>query len=194
MFSKQARWPIQRIALSSANHICREDACVHIMSVRVCRVCVSLFQLCEEVDRPSLAEARANAETHGRAAGYDRLPEEVFVHSKYGTPKTEASYGDDIKYWQRRVDRHCSAVDENDDFADGATGWGTVRWEAAPTDLGMHNPKRLPEMLRSRGITPPSELVVSDTVFWSLMGLIPLVSAIAYSYGSKKPKGRRSRR
>jgi hypothetical protein len=146
------------------------------------------------VDKPSLAEARANAELHGRAAGYDRLPEEVFVRSKYGMPKDQASYGDDIKYWQRRVDMHCPSQSENDDFHDNAAGWGAVRWNAAPTDDGMHNPERLPQMLRNRGITPPSELAVPDSMFWALMGVVPLVAVVAYNYGAKKQKGRRGRR
>lgn len=69
-----------------------------------------------------------------------------------------------------------------------------MRWDAAPNDNGIHNPERLPQMLRSRGITPPSELVVSDSVFWTLMGGIPLVAVVAYNYGAKKHKGRRGRR
>jgi hypothetical protein len=150
--------------------------------------------LCEEVDKPSLAEARANAETQGRAAGYDRLPEEVFVRSQYGVPKAQASYGDDIQYWQRRVDTHCSPENENDDYGGGAAGWGTMRWDTAPTDSGMHNPERLPQMLRSRGITPASELGVSDAVFWGLVGAFALLAALAVHHGSQKPKGRRGRR
>lgn len=155
-------------------------------------VCPS--QLCENVDRPSLAEARANVDTYGSAAGYDRSPEEVFVRSKYGAPRTQAFYGDDVKYWQRRVDKHCPPGDESGDYDSEPAGWGTVRWDAAPTETGMHDPERLPQILRSRGITPASDLLVSDSAFWALMGIIPLLCVVAYNYGAKKPKGRRARR
>jgi hypothetical protein len=61
-------------------------------------------EMCEEVDRPSLAEAKENAERYGRAAGFDRSADEIYVRSRYtAEPRKQASFAEDIVYWQRRV-------------------------------------------------------------------------------------------
>ena len=61
-------------------------------------------EMCEEVDRPSLAEAKENAERYGRAAGFDRSSDEIYVRSRYtAEPRKQASFAEDIVYWQRRV-------------------------------------------------------------------------------------------
>ena len=137
-----------------------------------------LNQRCPQVDRPALVEAEAAVLEHGGGAGWDRPPEEIFVQSQFGRHWKTASYADDVAYWSRRVDQHCPPTTPSEN------------WDAAPTEQGLHNPERLPQMLRARGVRPPAELSTASVVVMAVIGGGSV--AVACLPGGKR-KGRRNR-
>jgi hypothetical protein len=51
-------------------------------------------------------------------------------------------------HWLEQVETHCIPRGSTMTVA------GTPAWDAAPTEQGLHNPQRLPQMLRDRGVVP----------------------------------------